>query len=131
MRQTRTARDYMSTDLVMFTPGMDIHRAMKVLLARQISGAPVVDSQGNVVGILSEKDCLKVAFSTSYHQEWGGRVAEYMSRHVQTIEADTDIVAVAEIFLKSPYGRFPVVQHNRLVGQISRRDILRALEELW
>ena len=131
MRQTRTARDYMSTDLVMFTPGMDIHRAMKVLLARQISGAPVVDSQGNVVGILSEKDCLKVAFSTSYHQEWGGRVAEYMNHNVQTIEADTDIVAVAEIFLKSPYGRFPVVQYNRLVGLISRRDILRALEELW
>lgn len=131
MSDAGTARDYMSTELVTFSPETDIHRAIRVLLERNISGAPVIDGDGALVGVLSEKDCFRVAFGASYHQERGGPVAEYMSRDVQAIDADTDIVEVAELFLKSPYRRFPVIADNRLVGQISRRDVLRALEALW
>ena len=131
MNDWPTVRDYMSTDLVMFTPGEDIHRAIKSLVENRISGAPVVDERGNLVGILTKKDCLKVAFSASYHQEWGGRVSDFMSHEVRTVEADTAIVEVAELFLKSVYRRFPVMHKGRLVGQISRHDILKAIEELW
>lgn len=131
MNRVQPVKDYMSVNIVTFTPGMDIHHAIKVLVERQISGAPVVDEQENLVGILSERDCLKVSFSAGYHGDWGGRVAEYMRCEVQTVDAHMDIVEMAEIFLKSPYRRFPVVAGNRLVGQISRRDVLRALEELW
>jgi predicted transcriptional regulator len=131
MRSSISAKDYMSADLVVFDSEMDIHRAIKSLLENRISGAPVVDSQGNLVGVLATKDCFKVAFSTSYHQEWGGRVLEYMSQPVETIDADTDIVEVAEIFLKSRYRRFPVTAKGRLVGQISRYDVLKALDDLW
>jgi CBS domain-containing protein len=123
--------DFMTTDLVTVTPDMDIHRAMKILLERQISGVPVIGESGELVGILSVKDCLKIAFSASYHQEWAGPVSEFMSTEVQTIESDTDIVEAAEIFLKNRYRRFPVVTDGRLVGMISRYDVLRGLEELW
>jgi CBS domain-containing protein len=123
--------DFMTTDLVTVTPDMDIHRAMKILLERQISGVPVIGESGALVGILSVKDCLKIAFSASYHQEWAGPVSEFMSTEVQTIESDTDIVEAAEIFLKNRYRRFPVVTDGRLVGMISRYDVLRGLEELW
>jgi CBS domain-containing protein len=123
--------DFMTTDLVTVTPDMDIHRAIKILLERQISGVPVIGESGELVGILSVKDCLKIAFSASYHQEWAGPVSEFMSAEVQTIESDTDIVEAAEIFLKNRYRRFPVVTDGRLVGMISRYDVLRALEELW
>lgn len=129
--QQRSARDYMSTDLVTFGPDTDIHRAIKSLLRHEISGAPVIDGQGSLVGVLAIKDCLKVAFSASYHREWGGIVSDYMSGNVETIAAETDIVEVAEMFLKSRYRRFPVMERDRLVGQISRYDVLRALEELW
>lgn len=131
MNRAATARDYMSTKLVTFTPDLEIHRAIKVLLKRRISGAPVLDAEGRLVGIISKKDCLKVAFSASYHKDWGGRVLEYMSRDVETVEAETDIVEVAQRFLKGPYRRFPVMAGNRLVGQISRHDVLKALEDLW
>ena len=124
-------RDFMATDLVTVTPDMDIHRAIRILLERQISGVPVIDESGELVGILSVKDCIKIAFSASYHQEWAGRVSEFMSTEVQTIESDTDIVEAAEIFLKNRYRRFPVVTDGRLVGMISRYDVLRAIEELW
>ncbi len=130
MRSARV-KDFMTADPVSLAPDMDIHRAMKILLEREISGAPVLDEQGGLVGILSIKDCLKVAFSASYHREWGGPVSEFMSSEVQTIESDTDIVEAAELFLKVRYRRFPVVTNGRLDGLISRYDVLRALEELW
>jgi CBS domain-containing protein len=130
MRSARV-KDFMTADPVSLAPDMDIHRAMKILLEREISGAPVLDEQGGLVGILSIKDCLRVAFSASYHQEWGGRVSEFMSSEVQTIESDTDIVEAAELFLKVRYRRFPVVTNGRLDGLISRYDVLRALDALW
>ncbi|MCP4315267.1 MAG: CBS domain-containing protein [Hyphomicrobiales bacterium] len=131
MRPSRTARDYMSTKLVTFAPETDIHRAMKVLLEKRLSGAPVLDERGQLIGVLSKKDCFKVVFNATYHKEWGGRVSDYMRRDVETIDADTDIVEVAQIFLNGPYRRFPVMSGNRLVGQISRHDVLRALDDLW
>ena len=130
MRSARV-KDFLTADPVSLAPDMDIHRAMKILLERKISGAPVLDEQGGLVGILSIKDCLRVAFSASYHQEWGGPVSEFMSSEVQTIESDMDIVEAAELFLKVRYRRFPVVTNGRLDGLISRYDVLRALEELW
>ncbi|MDP6707471.1 MAG: CBS domain-containing protein [Alphaproteobacteria bacterium] len=121
----------MAKELVTFSPDMDLHQAIKMLLAKRISGAPVVDDQGGLVGILSKKDCLKVAFAASYHKELAGPVADYMSTSVETVDADDDIVEVAELFLRSTYRRFPVMERGRLVSQISRHDILQAIEDLW
>ena len=125
------ARDYMATRLICFEPDENIHEAIKKFLAHRISGGPVVDRAGRLVGILTRKDCLRVAFSASYHAEWGGRVADYMTADVETVDADADIIAVAQRFLERPYHRFPVMEDGRLVGQIGRYDILRALEDLW
>ena len=131
MSQGATAKDYMTADMITFAPGMDIHSAIKVLIDNKISGAPVVRDNGDLAGILSTMDCLKVAFSASYHKEMGGLVSEYMSESVQTIDAGVDIVEVADLFLKSGHRRFPVTIDDRLVGLISRYDVLRALEDLW
>ncbi|MDH5452135.1 MAG: CBS domain-containing protein [Paracoccaceae bacterium] len=123
--------DYMARNLVMLTPGMEINRALHLLLGHRISGAPVIDDSAQLVGVLSKKDCLRAALNASYYQDWGDTVANYMSTDVQTLEADLDIVAAAETFLQSAYRRFPVTQEGRLVGQISRADVLRALAEHW
>lgn len=131
MKANATTQDYMTRDLVTFTPDMGIHGAIQALLGAEVSGGPVLDDAGAIVGMLSIKDCLAIAFEASYHQEPGGKVAEFMSSYVETIEARTDIVEVADIFLKSRYRRFPVVEGGRLVGQISRYDVLKALGDLW
>jgi predicted transcriptional regulator len=124
-------RDYMVRDLVTLTPGTEINRAMHILLDRRISGAPVLDDNGWLVGVLSKKDCLKAALHAAYWRDWGETVAKYMSRDVQTLQADMDIVAAAEAYLASTFRRFPVMQEGQLVGQISRADILRALSDQW
>ena len=126
-----TVDDYMARDLITFMPGADIHTAVKVLLDKRLSGAPVVDGRGRLVGVLSKKDCFEVVYSSSYHQEWGGRVEEYMTREVTTIESGTDIVKAADLFMSSGFRRFPVLKNGRMTGQISRADLLRALEEHW
>jgi predicted transcriptional regulator len=126
-----TVDDYMARDLITFMPGDDIHMAVKVLLDERLSGAPVVDGRGRLVGVLSKKDCFEVVYNSSYHQEWGGRVEEYMTREVTTIESGTDIIKAADLFMSSSFRRFPVLENGRMTGQISRADLLRALEEHW
>ena len=131
MSPPATASDYMSSALIPLTPETDIHRAIKVLLEARVSGAPVIDESGELVGILATKDCLRIAFGASYHQERGGSVADFMSGEVRTVDAATDIVEIAELFLNSRFRRFPVLRDDRLVGIITRHDVLRALEALW
>lgn len=131
MNQRPRIRDYMATDIVTVSPDMEILRAMELLLQRRFSGAPVVDEGGRLVGVLSKKDCLKAALNATYHQEWGGVVADYMSKSVETLDADLDLVTAAERFLASHYRRFPVMEDGRMVGQISRADLLNALVQCW
>ena len=123
--------DYMSRDLVTLTPDMEINHAMNLLLERRISGAPVLDDKGWLVGVLSKKDCLKAALDASYYRDWGGRVEKYMSTEVQTLSPDMDLIAAAQAFVDSAFRRFPVLSEGRLVGQISRADVLRGLSEHW
>ena len=130
MIATKTARDFMAERLVSVGPDADIHEAIKLLISEKISGLPVIDETDRLVGFLSEKDCFKVSFCCSYYQDRGGRVSDYMTRSVITVNTDTDIVTVAEMFLKGPRRRFPVISGDRVVGVISRRDALKALLEL-
>lgn len=126
---TRTVADIMATQLVTFSPDMNIHEAIGILLDKRISGAPVLDSNGALVGMLSKKDCLKVVFSSQYHDDWGGPVRDFMSMPVETLDAGLDLVSVAQLFLGSHFRRFPVLRDGKLVGQVSRYDILKVLTE--
>ena len=131
MTSRPTIADYMARDVATLPPGMEINHAVAVLLEKGYSGAPVVDGSGKLLGVLSMKDCLRAALNASYFQEWGGTVADYMSTTVETLDAELDIVEAAERFLDSQYRRFPVMSEGRLVGQISRADLLKALAEQW
>ncbi|MBL4743799.1 MAG: CBS domain-containing protein [Cycloclasticus sp.] len=126
-------KDYMATNLSTFTPDLPISEAIKFLNTHKISGAPVVDGRGNLVGMLSEKDCLQVALQSTYYEDWvGGEVSEYMTANVETVPDTSSIVDLADRFLKTPYKRYPVInEEGDLVGQISRSDVLRALDILW
>lgn len=130
MLRSVAIRDYMSVSPVTLTTDMPAMRAIQLLVKHRISGAPVLDLHGNLVGVLTQKDCLNVALSTSYHEEVAGNVADYMSRDIQSIDAESNVMEAIEMFLKWHYHRFPVMEENRLVGVISQHDILRALDTL-
>ncbi len=131
MKDIPLVRECMATDLKLLSPDTAIIQAMMKLLEEKISGAPVIDEQGQLVGVLSKKDCLKAALNASYYQEWGGAVRDCMSTEVETLDADLDVVQAAEAFLASQYRRFPVLEGETLIGQVSRADILEALVKQW
>ncbi len=104
--------DYMAANLITFKPDMEMRLAITYLVEKRISGAPVVDDHGNLVGVLSEQDCMKMALSAGYHDDLGGLVQDYMSKSVSTIDADTSILKLAQLFIDSPYRRYPVLQNG-------------------
>lgn len=126
-----TVADCMVVDLVTLTPDLEIVRAVAILLDNKVSGACVLDASGELVGVLSKRDCLKAALNASYYKQWGGVVADYMSTDPETLDADLDLVDAAERMIGSSYRRFPVIRAGRLVGQISRTDVLKALSAQW
>jgi len=131
MLATLKVKDYMSVNKCSFTPDMDILRAIHKMLESRISGGPVIDEHSNMIGFLSEKDCMQVALNAAYQQAGAaGRVSEFMSPNIDTLDVETPILEVAELFLKGSFKRFPVVMDNRLVGTITRQNVLRALEFL-
>ncbi len=131
MLESIKVRDAMAAELVTLAPEMDILRAVHTLLKHDIASAPVVDETGKLVGILTERDCMRVVLHAGYHSEYGGPVSEYMSKDVETIGADDSIVDAAKLFFGEDFHRYPVLENSRLVGQISRRDVMRALVEHW
>lgn len=132
MRKEITVKDYMASNLVTFPPDMSILDAINELVCNKISGACVVDKQGNLAGILSERDCMKAALNAACHGEMEGKVEEFMTRDVKTVQADMSIIELARLFHTERLRRYVVFdEKNRLVGQISRRDVLRALQALW
>lgn len=123
-------KDYMARTLVTFKPEMDVLDAVHELVEKRIAGAPVVDDEGNLIGMLSELDCMKVALNAGYHGDWGGPVSDFMTVDTKTVDGEMNIIDLAQVFVETRFRRFPVMQGNQLIGQISRRDALRALAQI-
>jgi len=122
-------RDYMSRKLVTFHPRTNVVEALGTILDHHITGAPVVDDDGRLVGVLSEVDVMRIVIQDSYYDEGKGIVADYMSAQVDTVDPDEDIYTLAERFLSEHRRRYPVVKDGKLLGQISRRDVLQAARD--
>jgi predicted transcriptional regulator len=110
-----------------------ILQALGKLLEKKITGVPVLNHAGEVVGLLDDKDCLNILLGGTYYNQpvTQGKVSAYMSNVMKSISVDTDIFKVTNIFLTTPYKRLIVMDHQgKLAGQISRRDILRAIWDM-
>ena len=121
-------KDYMAKKLITLTRKTNVVEAMALLLRHGISGVPVVDDEGGLVGVLSEVDLMQVIVQDSYYDESMGIVEDYMRSPVDTVGPEMDIYTVAEMFISQHRRRYPVVSDGKLVGQISRRDVLKAME---
>lgn len=120
--------DYMTRNLVTFKPEQSILEVMEVLLKKRISGGPVVNDKNELVGIISEGDCLKELSDARYHNHpmEDVKVEHHMIKNVDTIDGDMNVLDAANRFLESKHRRFPILENGKLVGQISQSDVLRA-----
>jgi CBS domain-containing protein len=130
MNQMYTARDVMSTWVFTLAPDADVYRAIDTLVAKRAPGAPVVDEFNRLVGILTEKDCLRVLTGSAYGNLSGGHVRDYMSPIGVTVSPNMDLFSVAQLFLSSNFPSLPVLDGGKLVGTISRQDMLLGIQGL-
>lgn len=128
MNMSLRVKDYMSRRVFTVSEDMDVTDAVHMLVKHDISGAPVVDRDGRLTGMLTERDCIAVALNAGYFDEPGGHVADYMTTPVETVTIDESLMDIAVRFRDTRYRRFPVMRDGEMVGVISRRDVLRALQ---
>jgi len=120
--------DYMTRDLITFTPDQTIETVMQALIKNRISGGPVVNEKQELIGIISEGDCIKqISESRYYNMPMQEKTIEkFMARNVDTIDGNMNIFDAANKFLEAKHRRFPIVENGKLVGQISQKDVLKA-----
>ena len=126
---SRTAADIMARSEATLDPETDIYDALARLLKSRLTGAPVVDDEGKLLGMLTERDCLKVLVGGALDGLPTGKVSDYMTAPVQSISPTATLFDIAHIFLTRSYRKLPVVDEaGRVIGQVSRRDMLVAIE---
>lgn len=121
--------DYMATRLVTFRPEQSMFEAVDLLIKHRISGGPVIDEDNQLVGMISEGDCLKEVVKGKYNNMLilSGCVSDHMVKNVISIAPETNIFEAANMFLTRRLRRFPVIRGGKLIGQISQKDIMKAV----
>lgn len=124
--------DYMTTNLITFTPDQSIESVIQSLIKYRISGGPVVNANKELIGIISEGDCIKQISESRYYNMpiQDHTIEKYMVKNVDTIDGNMNIFDAANKFLASKRRRFPIVENGQLVGQISQKDVLKAAMEM-
>ena len=126
--KTLLVQDIMSRNLIVFKPDETIHEVMSKFIKYRISGGPVVNEKGDLIGVISEADCMKEVSESRYFNLpiLDKSVSKFMTKKVDTIDASKTIFEAASNFFKTSRRRFPVLDKDKLVGQISRKDIVIA-----
>lgn len=122
-------KDYMDKNPHAILSTTPIRDVVAFLMRERVTGAPVVDKANNLVGFVSEQDCIKQMLNDAFYCEESESVSTVMTRKVKALTPETSIVEVAEAMSKAPPKNYPVVEDGKLVGLMSRRLILHALLE--
>ena len=121
--------DYMTTNLITFKAEDTLDHVIEQLIAYKISGGPVVNDKNELIGIISEGDCIKHISDSMYYNmpmDSTNTVEKNMVLEVETIAKNMNIFDAATKFISSKRRRFPIVENGKLIGQISQKDILKA-----
>ncbi|WP_299673163.1 CBS domain-containing protein [uncultured Tenacibaculum sp.] len=121
--------DYMTKNLITFSKSQSLEDVIATLVANRISGGPVVNEKNELIGIISEGDCIKHISESRYYNlpvDKDNTVEKAMATEVETIDGNMNIFDAANQFLNSKRRRFPILENGKLVGQISQKDILKA-----
>jgi len=121
------ASDIMMKEVITVTPETPVEIAIKLLVIRKLTGLPVLDDNKEVLGIISEKDIMCLLINNENFKE--KKVSEFMTRNVQCFQPTDDANTICEFLLANTFRRVPIVENKKLVGIISRRDIISLIWE--
>ena len=125
-------KDYMTTNLITFKPEQPIEEVIETLIKYRISGGPVVNDKNELVGIISEGDCIKQISESRYYNMPLEKttIEKLMAKEIDTIDGNMNVFDAATKFIQSKHRRFPILENGKLVGQISQKDVLKAAMKL-
>ena len=115
------AKDVMTTDVVTIKSQTSVYQAVQELMDNNITGLPVVDDDMNVVGVISEKDMLKLIYDL---EEDGGTVADHITETAVSFGPEDNLGDICNCFIKNPFRRVPILSDGKLAGIISRTDVI-------
>lgn len=121
-----TAQDIMTDNVMTIGPNATVQEALEILLREEISGVPVVDTHGKLIGIVTEFALLAIAYDEDIRQE---KVLKHMTTELITVAPEDPIRKVADLCIMHRVRRVPVLRNGRLVGLIARRDVLKGIFE--
>jgi CBS domain-containing protein len=125
-----TAREWMARKYMTLSPEMELLEGLGRLADKGVSAALVVDAGGQLVGIFTEKDCLRVLTLATYHEARAGKVGEFMSPLPECVEPEMDLLRISKLFLETNFPVLPVLECGKLLGQISRQQVLQATQSM-
>ena len=119
--------DCMTKAVVIIEEGQSIIEVVEQLTKHRISGAPVVNQDQRLTGIISEGDCIKQISDSRYYNMpmEQTKVENYMTKNPETITPDVNLFDAAQKFIATKFRRFPVVDEGKIVGVLSQKDVLR------
>jgi CBS domain-containing protein len=129
MAKTPIVRNYMKKASRTFRVDDDMADAMGVLARSSFAAIPVLDDDGLVVGLLTEKDVVRTIIQWAYDQRAGGPVGNYMSSLEVMVTPDMDLLTAARAFLECNFSCLPIMDGDRLVGRLIRHDVLKGIEK--
>ena len=122
--------DYMVQGPITILAEADLFDAIHMIIDNRISGICVVDEHDDLVGLLSEIDCLRAILAVTYNEHGDvGKVGDYMTKEVDYCDLHADLVDIADDMVKKGHRRRPVLDHGKLVGQVTCRQLLRVVSE--
>ncbi len=131
MNSMPLVKEVMQQTKLSVTPGMDAFEALDLLVAKKLSGIPVIDDAGKLVGFLTEKDCLRLQVNSHEYNMTGRTVGDIMSGINATLQPMNDILTAAMVFLNCNFATLPVVDGDSLVGSITRRDMVMSIQKWY
>jgi CBS domain-containing protein len=127
-----SARDIMSSKGIVLRPDMSLFKAMPIFIKNDLTGCPVTDPRGRLLGILSELDCMKIITSDAFHADEDHTgdilVEHFMTTDCQSVTPELGIFRIAQIFFEHTLRRLPVVENDVLIGQVTRADVLKGIQ---
>lgn len=121
------AKDIMSKDVLSVTPDTTVYRAARLVVDNKISGVPVLSEEGELMGIVTEKDLLVILDFLGVHQAKDALISECMSKDVIACSQDTPVQDISRLLVQKNIKRVPIVKEGKLLGIVSRRDILNGM----
>lgn len=127
----KKASDIMDKRFLSLNTNMKLSECAQLLIKTELSGAPVVNDQGRLVGVLSQKDCLKFILDMKYHNSVDADISNYMSKTVMSIHEDEKILYMTELFIKNNFQLYPVIdEENLLLGVVTRTSLFKEIANI-